>query len=401
MNEQLEEKHIQQVPEWPVFRVTGDEVSGRVPVTRVSSWRKLPELLDDPFFNRPKTQLIYRGHRRYDWPLTPSLGRFDSRKIITEDIAYAQLRFFRRAVRGRLLDHTLVAEGEDYELWSVGQHHGLLTPLLDWTHSPYVALFFAFEKPDQRAETDNPFRAIYILNKTHVETEKFCPDVSVLEPRKDDHGRLVNQAGLFTYSSYGNTLENFLINSLHDEVLGEVREEDEAKELAKYICKIYIPNEERDACLRHLRMMNVHHGSLFPDLFGAAQYCNILAAEEAVHYRQSEVEREARVEPIATETPPIIGEVATAPDEIQSLREVLAGPNESAEVEPARLELIAQELAAELRKNQYIDWEKRDNVKAAMRNAARVVLRRLGYPASARDAVLDQLLGVLKRENQP
>ena len=126
-----------------------------------------------------------------------------------------------------------------------------------------------------------------------------------------------------------------------------------------------------------------------------------MAAEEAVRYRQSEVEREARVEPVATETPPTIGEVATAPDEIQSLREVLASPNESAEVEPARLELIAQELAAELRKNQYIDWEKRDNVKAAMRNAARVVLRRLGYPASARDAVLDQLLGVLKRENQP
>ena len=65
----------------------GDEISGRVPVTRVSSWRKLPELLDAPFFNRPKTQLIYRGHRRYDWPLTPRLGRFDSRKIITEDIA--------------------------------------------------------------------------------------------------------------------------------------------------------------------------------------------------------------------------------------------------------------------------------------------------------------------------
>jgi hypothetical protein len=65
------------------------------------------------------------------------------------------------------------------------------------------------------------------------------------------------------------------------------------------------------------------------------------------------------------------------------------------------LELIAQELAAELRKNQYIDWEKRDNVKAAMRNAARVVLRRLGYPAAAREAVLDQLLGVLKRESQP
>lgn len=99
--------HVDRVPEWPEFAVIGDDVSGRVPVTRITSWRRLSELLEDAFFNRPKTQLIYRGHRRYDWPLTPSLGRFDPRNIITEDVAEAQLRLFRRAVRGRISDRTL------------------------------------------------------------------------------------------------------------------------------------------------------------------------------------------------------------------------------------------------------------------------------------------------------
>ncbi|MDA8254347.1 MAG: FRG domain-containing protein [Betaproteobacteria bacterium] len=399
----VDHRHFDRVPEWPAFAVTGDEVSGRVPVTRITSWRKLPELLEDPFFNRPKTQLIYRGHRRYDWPLTPSLGRFDPRNIITKEVAEAQLRLFRRAVRGRISDRTLVEIDEEDELWAVGQHHGLLTPLLDWTYSPYVALFFAFEKEDRRhGEHDNPYRAVYLLNKSHVEAEDKCPDVSVLEPRKDDHGRLVNQAGLFTSSAYDNTLENFLIDSLRDEVLGQVSEEDEAKELAKYICKIYIPNEERAECLRHLRMMNVHHASLFPDLLGAAQYCNVMVGEEAIDYRQAEIEHKAQPEVAEVEAvaPAVALAAAAAQDKAQSLLEVLAAHADAAGVEPARLELIAQELATELTKNQYVDWDKRESVKAAMRNAARAVMRRLGYPIIAREVILDQLLGAMKTEDK-
>jgi hypothetical protein len=390
-------RHVDRVPEWPEFAVIGDNVSGRVPVTRIASWRKLPDLLEDSFFNRPKTQLIYRGHRRYDWPLTPSLGRFDPRNIITEDVAEAQLRLFRRAVRGRISDRTLVEDAEVNELWSVGQHHGLMTPLLDWTYSPYVALFFAFQEEDRRqGELDNPYRAIYVLNKTHVEAEDKCPNVSVLEPRKDDHGRLVNQAGLFTYSAYGNTLENFLIDSLRDEVLAEVSEEEEARELAKYISKIYIPNEERAECLRHLRMMNVHHASLFPDLLGAAQYCNTLVAQDAIAYRQAEIEQRERPEPPAAETQTERAPAEAASEQVKSMRDVLAVPPEVAGVEPARLDLIAGELVAELSRQQFVDWEKRESVKAAMRNAARVVLRRLGYPAAAREPILDQLLGVIE-----
>lgn len=395
---QSQVRHFDRLPEWPAFAVLGDDVSGRVPVTRIPSWRKLPDLLEDPFFNRPKTQLIYRGHRRYDWPLTPSLGRFDPRNIITEGVADAQLRLFRRAVRGRISDRTLVEDAEEHELWSVGQHHGLMTPLLDWTYSPYVALFFAFEQEDRRhGELENPYRAIYVLNKTHVEAEDKCPDVSVLEPRKDDHGRLVNQAGLFTYSAYGNTLENFLINSLRDEVLGEVAEAEEAKELSRYICKIYVPNEERVECLRHLRMMNVHHASLFPDLLGASQYCNVLVAQEAIVLRQSELAQQNKPDTPSGETPATPSTAAVSPEQIQSLREVLAAPAEAAGVEAARLDLLAAEISRELSAQQFVDWEKRESVQAAMRNTARVVLRRLGYPPNAREFVIDGVLQSLRR----
>lgn len=181
-------------------------------------------------------------------------------------------------------------------------------------------------------------------------------------------------------------------------MLGEVQEEEESQELAKYICKIYIPNEERAECLRHLRMMNVHHASLFPDLLGASQFCNIMVAEEALDYRQTEIARKAEHEPVEMEIFPATPEIPTTEVPMQSLRDVLAEPESAAGVEPARLGLMAEELVGELAKKQYVDWEKRDSVKAAMRNAARVVLRRLGYPADAREAVLDQLLAAFKAE---
>jgi len=146
------------IPLWlnasPTFDVLSDEVNGRIPVTRLERWQDFTELLESDFFNRPKTQLVFRGHRRYDWGLMPTLARIPESGIIDEALALSQLEHFKRAVRGRLSDNALVQEGEEDELWSVGQHHGLKTPLLDWTYSPYVALFFAFFKEDSGDEKE-------------------------------------------------------------------------------------------------------------------------------------------------------------------------------------------------------------------------------------------------------
>lgn len=417
----MDESYFESIPRWndmPRFAVMADKLSGRIPVTRIENWRELFSLLENDFFNRPKTQFVFRGHRRYDWSLLPTLGRVPQNGIVTYELRREQLELFRRAVRGRLNDNSLLhlSDDTDDELWSVGQHHGLMTPLLDWTYSPYVALFFAFSREDQSGEEDNPYRALYVLNKTFVADDERCPDIRVLEPKRDDHGRLVNQAGLFTFSPPDSTIENKLIEVLSEnedigqDLLNAVEEhedfvpqgqENEAEVLARYICKIYIRNEDREGCIKALRKMNVHHASLFPDLLGASDYCNLLIEEQ---YREAAIETErARSDTPSIAVPEIpieLPEVAIpvspvhAP-EVQALIALLRMPEESKQVEPGRIEWIAGQLAPELEKHKLVDWDSREAVQARLRTTARITLRRLGYPAAARDQVVERIVDAL------
>ena len=401
---------FEKIPQWATggsgkcFEIMADAINGRIPVTRLESWREFTDLLESDFFNRPGVQLVFRGHRRFDWSLMPTLGRLTTNGIVTEELAQAQLDRFKRAVRGRLNDAAMV--DEDDELWSVGQHHGLMTPLLDWTYSPYVALFFAFHKDDSKEEAANPYRAVYVLNKSFLSEHEDETGIRLWEPRRDDHGRLVNQAGLFTFSPSDATIENKLANVLADDELFEDEElraasEDEQPDiLARYICKIYIRNEERDACLRHLRRMNVHHASLFSDLLGASEYCNVITTEaEMAAVQQRGKHQGVTITESVTTTDQADAEVmpsVTTADTLTSIEDVLRQPVGAEQVEPGRIMLMAEELAVSIAKNKVVDWETRDAVQARLRNVVRVVLRKHGYPQTLRELVAEQVLALVR-----
>ena len=400
MNEK--EEYFSKIPVWnsgsPKFEILSDPVSGRIPVVKIEHWKDIIDILESDFFNQSNSQWIYRGHRRFDWNLIPTLGRLSTSGIATNDLALKQINLFRQTIRGRVSDHSLLLdEGQIEELWSVGQHHGLHTPLLDWTYSPYVALFFAFHKVDPEEEEENPYRSIYILNKTFVDTNESFEEVRIFEPRKDDHGRLVSQAGLFIFTPTDATLENKITNILADpefpdNELINAPEDVEANIVAKYICKIYIKNEDQTNCLKHLRRMNVHHAGLFPDLIGAADYCNTLITEQ-------ELERLVSLTPVKVDEKEKESKEQDLPDkqeikaeDITSIIEILTLSDTSKEVEPGRIQLIAEELSKGLQKNKLVDWEQRDSIQARLRNKTRVLLRKYGYPQKLREEVVNKVI---------
>lgn len=119
---------------------------------KLDSWTKFMDVHSYLMINAKDH--IWRGHRCADWFLSSTLDRLFDRLMqetshtsgVKPDHSFLQahLKQFKYAVRGRRGSNPTKIEDDDW--WALGQHQGLATPLLDWTTSPYVAAFFAFEK---------------------------------------------------------------------------------------------------------------------------------------------------------------------------------------------------------------------------------------------------------------
>jgi hypothetical protein len=387
-------KYFQNLPVWPSFDIFDKSVDGLIPSTRLDSWESFHDVVKSYRADEEGTEYVFRGQHNYEWPLQPSLDRL-SEGAIQEEIARKQLRNFRLSIRGRVINHGGLNEN-NIELWAVGQHHGLATPLLDWTLAPYVALFFAFVNEDLSSWKDsdgnntNHSRAIYILNRSFIEDlvddEKLEPleqgYPKVVEPAKDDHGRLVNQAGLFTMAPYGETLETSLLKGLVD---SEV-DIDNPAEVGKYICKIHIPNskEFRRDCLRHLRKMNIHHASLFPDVIGASGYCNELISEAIDNLKKpSKYEEIPSIKTAESTAPPVQKDFVIAETD-NTLRDLMLSLviNEKIQTDVSQnnLRSIVKLSLAFIEDKAGVDWYVRESQQSRLKNIIRRQLKKIQFP---------------------
>ncbi len=245
----------------------------------IRSWEQfldLPHLADDFW--------IYRGQSN-DWPLKTSLERACERSAIplkhAPVIEKTLIDNFRRRYDGS--DRTFVIHDTLYCL-ALMEHHGAPTRLLDWTYSPYIALYFTLEKSDgksvmwcmnqqwwtkaaralvgsERYEQRNRYETRNDQSFIPLYMGRNPPKMVYLENPFFFNSRLNIQQGVFLCTGD--------VTSPFEENLKGLGDSRSPASIVKVHCDL--DTRERLRAMKELHKMNIHRESLFPGLDGFAQ----------------------------------------------------------------------------------------------------------------------------------
>jgi hypothetical protein len=215
---------------------------------------------------------LFRGHAKESWKLETTLERFSKIEYSIEDyfdillavepaVASFTSKPWKLSWDQKVVYHHAPGPPPGYDFMVYLRHHGFPSPLLDWSRSPYVAAFFAFQ-PHLEEEINNI--AIYSYIEYYGSSKEGSQDqaqINALGPYIHTHKRHFIQQCEYTICKKFvidiDRLESNCYYCNHEEAFQ--RNEIKQDILTKYL----IPKTERAKILSKLDFMNINAFSLF------------------------------------------------------------------------------------------------------------------------------------------
>lgn len=241
---------------------------------KITDWKTLQDFLEDTVSSKRSRSdyFHFRGQSVFEWKLEPTLMRIVKGDPTSESKAeyYEKMTEFEFRSQFHLSNEGLSYQNDTpfTHLMVDMQHYSCPTRLLDWSHSPYVGLYFSINENfnsngalymwdyriyNNKLETLNPgYKDIHPNELLKIKHYDFVTIIMAI--RKNQ--RIAKQQGCFTYS-------NSLIKA-HCDMILSIFEKNEPSGLIK----LEIPFELKFEFLERLKLMNISAGSLFPGLDG-------------------------------------------------------------------------------------------------------------------------------------
>lgn len=194
-----------------------------------------------------RNEFCFRGQGDSAWQLSTTLDRVPGlTDIHVRDDKNKQLllEFKNEAVHVGTPESWL---SDPVRLELLARHHGLPSPLMDWSLSPYVAAYFAYANMDESAE----YVSVWCLDLKRVEWNN-RDDIDLLRDNLPffDNRRAIQQRSLFLKVYVPKDLESLIPCAL---------------------TRFDLPASDRSVALQDLDEMLVNATTMFYDLEGAAK----------------------------------------------------------------------------------------------------------------------------------
>jgi hypothetical protein len=251
--------------------IRAETLKNGVRVVTLISWQQFHQEVHDLKSTRG---YVWRGQRKDEdsgWFLQSSFDR--SVKCRDQQDRTQKLKKHLRNFKGVMnKSYPNALPPDDIDIWALGQHYGLKTPLLDWTLSPYIAAYFAFVERIKQDDRDDNYRYVYALSRTleRLQSKRkkakqvLSSDRSVpfIDQLPYSNPRFRAQEGILTKAFQGNDIWKY-VQSFSRKRPSEV-----------IIVKFRIPTKDREECLSELHSKHIDHANLLLDFHDAIDACN-------------------------------------------------------------------------------------------------------------------------------